>query len=137
MTFIFISNFTSVWMVCLFLSALFLLSTFSFSSFRIFLTTHMGRWRRWGKREDIAVQKADKGRGTVIMNKDKYHEKCLELLHTEQFQKLNHDPTKTTGRKVQNALCKIRWTLSIKKYKWIYLTSSSPGKFYAKIRNTF
>ena len=35
------------------------------------------------KREDIAVLKADKGRGIVIMNRDKYHEKCIELLDTE------------------------------------------------------
>ena len=34
------------------------------------------------KREDIAVLKADKGRGIVIMNRDKYDEKCLELLDT-------------------------------------------------------
>ena len=49
------------------------------------------------KREDITVLKADKTRCIVIMNKDKYHEKCLELLDTEQFQKLNLDPTKTKG----------------------------------------
>ena len=42
------------------------------------------------------------------MNRDKYQEKCLELLDTEQFQKLNHDPTKTTERKVQNTLRKIK-----------------------------
>ena len=35
------------------------------------------------KREDIAVLKADKGRDVVIMNRDKYHEKCLELLDTK------------------------------------------------------
>ena len=82
------------------------------------------------KREDIAVLKADKGRGVVIVNKDKYHEKCLELLDTEQYQKLNHDPTKTTGRKVQNALRKITSKLRIKEYKRIYPTGSSPGKLY-------
>ena len=32
---------------------------------------------------DIAVLKAGKGRGIVIMNRDKYHEKCLELLDIE------------------------------------------------------
>ena len=37
------------------------------------------------KREAIAVLKADKGRSIVIMNSDKYHEKCFELLDTEQF----------------------------------------------------
>ena len=82
------------------------------------------------KREDIAVLKADKGRGIVIMNRDKYNEKCLELLDTEQFQKLNHDPTKTTERKVQNALRKIKSKLSINEYKRIYPASSSPGKLY-------
>ena len=48
----------------------------------------------------MAVLKADKGRGVVIMKSDKHHEKCLGLLDTEQFQKLNRDPTKTTERKV-------------------------------------
>ena len=82
------------------------------------------------KREYIAVVKAYKGRGVVIMNRDKYHKKCLELLDTEQFQKLNHDPTKTTERKVQNTLCKIKSKLSINEYKRIYPTGSSPGKLY-------
>ena len=75
--------------------------------------------RKW---EGIAVLKADKGRGVVMMNRDKYHETCLELLETEQVQKLNHDPTKTTERKVQNALRKIKSKLSINEYQWIYPT---------------
>ena len=37
------------------------------------------------KREDFVVLKADKGRGVVIMNRDKCYEKCLEQLDTEQF----------------------------------------------------
>ena len=53
------------------------------------------------KGEGTAVLKTDKGRGVVNMNKDKYDEKCLELLDTEQFQKPKHDPTKTNERKVQ------------------------------------
>ena len=82
------------------------------------------------KREDIAVLKADKGRSIVIMNRDKYYENCLQLLDTEQFQKLNHDPTKTTETKVQNALRNIKSKLSINEYKRIYPTGSSPGKLY-------
>ena len=82
------------------------------------------------KREKIALLKADKGRDIVIMNKHKYHEKCLELIDTEQFQKLNHDPTKTTDKKIQNALCRIKSKLSINEYKRIYPTGSTPGKLY-------
>ena len=86
------------------------------------------------KREEIAVLKADKGRGIVIMNKDKYPEKCLELLDAKQFQKLNYDPTKTTERKVQNTVHNVKSKLSINEYKRIrkriYPTGSSPGKLY-------
>ena len=73
------------------------------------------------------------------MNRDKQHDKYLELLDTKQFQKLNHDPTKTTERKVQNALRKIKSKLSINEYKQIYPTGSSPGKLYgrAKTRKLF
>ena len=44
------------------------------------------------RNDDIIIIKQDKGHGVVIMSKPKYHEKCLELLNTDQFTKLNHDP---------------------------------------------
>ena len=88
------------------------------------------------KREDIAVLNADKGRGIVIMNRDKCHEKCLEQLDTEQFEKLNHDPTKITQRKVQNALRKMKSNFSIKESKRKYPTGLSPGKFYGTAKFT-
>ena len=60
------------------------------------------------ERKDIAILKADKDRGTAIMNRDKYTEKCLQILNTNQFVKFNSDPTKTKERKVQNILRKIK-----------------------------
>ena len=48
----------------------------------------------------------------------------------EQFKKLNLDPTKTTERKVQNALLKIKSKLSVNEYKRLYPIGSSPGKLY-------
>ena len=71
-----------------------------------------------------------KGRGVAIINKDKYTEKCLQILNTNQFVKLNSDPTKTTERKVQNVLRKIKSKFSPNEYKKLYPTGSSPGKFY-------
>ena len=38
--------------------------------------------------------KQDKGRGVVVMDRSKYTEKCFNILETEQFTKLRHDPTK-------------------------------------------
>ena len=49
---------------------------------------------RLSRKNDIIIMKQEKGSGVVIMNKPKCHEKCLELLNTEQFTKLNHDLTK-------------------------------------------
>ena len=42
------------------------------------------------------------------MKRDKHMEKCLQILNRNQFVKLNSDPTKTTERKVQNVLWKIK-----------------------------
>ena len=38
--------------------------------------------------------KQDKRSGVFIINKPRYHEKFLELLNTDEFTKLNLDPTK-------------------------------------------
>ena len=47
------------------------------------------------KKDDlIMILPADKGRVTVVMNKDDYYEKCNELLRDEKTnQKLKSDPT--------------------------------------------
>ena len=84
----------------------------------------------------MAILKADKGRGVMIMNRDKYTKKFLQILNANQFLKLNSDPTKTAERKVQNVLRKIKSKFSPNEYKQLYPTGSSPGKFYgaAKIR---
>ena len=82
------------------------------------------------ERRDISNLKADKSRGFVIMNRDKYMEKCLPILNTNQFVELNSDPTKTTKRKLQNVLRKIKSKFSPNEYKQFYPTGSSPRKFY-------
>ena len=83
--------------------------------------------------------KQDKGSGVVIMNKPKYHEKCLELLNTDQFTMLNHDPTKKIEAKIKTVLRKIKTNLTSQEYSHLYPTVSCPGKFYgtAKIYKIF
>ena len=58
--------------------------------------------------EDIAILKADKGREILIMNREKSMGNGLQILNTNQFVKINSDRTKTTQRKVQNVLQKIK-----------------------------
>ena len=82
------------------------------------------------KRDDVIILKQDKGRGVVLMDKNKYTEKCMLLLNTKQFKKLDNDPTKTTEGKIQRMLRRIKPKLSEHEYKVLYPSGSSPGKFY-------
>ena len=74
--------------------------------------------------------KQDKGRGVVILDRNKYVEKCLSFLQTTHFKKLTADPTCSTERKVQNSLRKVKKHLPEKTYKKLYPTGSRPGQFY-------
>ena len=52
------------------------------------------------------------------------------MLQTPQFTKLDTDPTKTTEKKVQNLLRKIKAQLPDGIYKKLYPSGSQPGLFY-------
>ena len=49
----------------------------------------------------------DKGRGIVIIDRNRYTNKCLNILNTEQFRKLDRVPTKPIEAKIQRAVRKI------------------------------
>ena len=72
----------------------------------------------------------DKGRGIVIIDRNRYTNKYLNILNTKQFRKLDKDPTKPTEAKIQRALRKIKNHLSNQEYMRIYPTGSAPQKFY-------
>ena len=78
----------------------------------------------------VIIMKQDKGSGVVIMNKPKYHEKCLELLNTDHFTKLNHDPIKKIEPTIQMLLGKIKTNLTSQEYSRLYPADSYAGKFY-------
>lgn len=81
--------------------------------------------------KDILIMKQDKGRGIVIMDKDMYTEKCLAFLETNQFKHLGKDdPTKSTERKVQTSLRKIKQHLPENIYRKLYPTGLRAGQFY-------
>ena len=88
------------------------------------------------RNKDLRILKQDKERGVVLIHRTKYTDKCLELLQTNQFIKLNHDPTKSVEDKIQRISKKLKSRLSSKIYYQLYQTSSCPGKFYGptKIR---
>ena len=68
------------------------------------------------RNKDLWILKQDKGRGVVLMDRTKYTNKCLKILETNQFTKLNHDPTKSVEGKIQRFLRKFKSRLSQKEY---------------------
>ena len=80
--------------------------------------------------QNIMLLHQVKGRGTVIMNRNKYTNKCLNIRNTEKIRKLDRDPTKPIEAKIQRAVRKIKSHLSNQEYMRIYPTGSAPGKFY-------
>ena len=82
------------------------------------------------RNKNIVILRQDKGRGVVLMNKSKYIEKCLSQLNTENFSKMNEDPTKRIEKKVQDTLRDIKKDIGEETYKKIYPSGSNPGKFY-------
>ena len=82
------------------------------------------------KNSNIVIIKQDKGRRAVIMDKAKYQEKCLAPLNTNQFIKLNKDPSKQIETKIQRVLRIIKINISLHEYSRLYPTGPSPGKFH-------
>ena len=68
------------------------------------------------------VLKLDKSRGVKVTDSKKYTKKYLNLLHTDSFIQLDHDPTKTIERKIQRSICQIKNTLTKQEYSKLYLT---------------
>ncbi len=91
--------------------------------------------------ESIIILPADKGRATVVLNKQDYHEKITTLLSdTNTYEKLEKDPTGRYKRKLVNKLstCNKEGKFSTQLYHKIYATSEAPPKLYGlpKIHKT-
>ncbi len=49
---------------------------------------------------DVAILPADKGRATVLMNKEEYHSKLTQLIQSGTYRLVNKDPTNTQETKI-------------------------------------
>ncbi len=49
---------------------------------------------------DVAIFPADKGRATVLMNKEEYHSKLTQLIQSGTYRLVKKDPTKTQEIKI-------------------------------------
>ena len=85
---------------------------------------------KFSRNNSIMVLKQGKGREVVVIDRKTYTEKCLNLLNTDSFIQLDHDPTKVIQGKIQRSIREIRNNLTKQEYCRLYPTGSSPGKFY-------
>ena len=85
---------------------------------------------RLSKNNNIIIIEQDKGSGVIILDRNKYIDKCMSMVATKQFSKLDYDPTSKLESKEQNTLRKIKSKLPENVYKKLYPTGSYPGKFY-------
>ena len=91
---------------------------------------HADTVKKLSKNKDICLLKQDKGRGIVIMDRNKYVEKCLSILETDKFEEIEEDPTAQFEKRVQTCLRKMKKRFGKQVYNTIYPTSSQPGRFY-------
>ena len=70
--------------------------------------------------KDITIMKTDKGRAVVILDKIMYLNKCNDIIRTDQFQKLNDDPTKKVEGIVQRTLLSMKEKFTKAEYTTIY-----------------
>ena len=69
-----------------------------------------------------------------MIDRKKYKGKCQNLLNTDSFIQVDHDPTKATEGEIQRSIHKIKNNLTKQEYSRLYPTGSSPGKFYGRTK---
>ena len=68
--------------------------------------------KRLAENKDIIILRQEKDKGVLIMDRGKYTEECLNMLNSNQFKKLDHDPTKAAKNKIKRTLRKIKHKLT-------------------------
>ena len=86
------------------------------------------------KNKDILVIGADKGKATVILDKDDYETKLQALLDDEKtYEKLDKDPTPKYKRKLVGMLSELKKEekITAEQYKYLYPTTENVPRVYA------
>ena len=85
------------------------------------------------RRTDIVIKPADKGSGTVVMNRQHYLNECYRQLNNQQFyEKVNEDPTESITKRVRFYLKRLYSDDVIDTDTYHYLLPQDPraGRFY-------
>ena len=83
--------------------------------------------------EDIIILPADKGKSTVVLDKEEYEEKVTHMLEDKKtYEELSSDPTPNYKRKFVATLSTLKkeGKISEGKYKWLYPTAENIPRLY-------
>ena len=82
--------------------------------------------------DNIIILPADKGRATVILNKEDYIRKCNEHLENGPYIKIKKDPTSSVVSQITRKLSVLRDNKLIDQQQYLKLkpTGSQPPRFY-------
>ena len=88
--------------------------------------------------EDIVILPADKGKATVILDKEEYEQKAMDILTKPPFKKLNRDPTKRNENRVNNGLKRLLNKKAIDTGTYnrlrVSMNGSRPPLFYGSVK---
>ncbi|KAL9972935.1 hypothetical protein ACROYT_G019335 [Oculina patagonica] len=86
-----------------------------------------------GRRSDIVIKSADKGSGTVVMDRDWYINECLRQLNDTKFYKpLDNDVTNDVQKRVRKYTKRMNRDkiISDETKRYLIQTDPKPGRFY-------
>ena len=89
--------------------------------------------KRLRQRTDIVIKLADKGSGTVVMNRQNYLDECCRQLNVPSlYKRVNEDPSEGINKRVRFYLKRLLANIIINKQTHRYLTLENPkaGRFY-------
>jgi hypothetical protein len=85
--------------------------------------------QKLSKQKDIKIIKADEGNITVVMDMGGYDKKLEDLVYTDEYSRLQRDPTRAIERKVKMSLKRWEDDLGTNKY-YLAPTYSKPPHLY-------
>lgn len=90
--------------------------------------------KRLAESDNKMLLSQDKGKAIVTMEQEKCTEKFLNLLNPNQFNKINHNATKTVENDIKRTLHMIKNKRSKQDYVQLYPTGLAPGNFYGTVK---
>ena len=82
------------------------------------------------RNKQLVTLKQDKARGVVLLDKTKYVEKCLSIINTNKFKKLDKNLTVSFEAKIHRTLRKMKSRFTLQEYNKVYPTGSNARKLY-------